>query len=378
MILMHRDYPVADVDMIAGQPYLNRVFIPERMPIGTLDERKFLAEKKLQNWYRGRAIPRERQNLSKIERALGQKVDEALVKSLGVSLTDCYWLRPEKLSFLSWKDVNYHSNGFSEQLSNVILYNGNNYVTDFRLPDLTTDGILIKTWTSLNGIPHLVKFGKVRDNDKAKNLLSANEVVAYAIAKEMNIKCVPYFPVRINNTSEIVCACPCFVNDERNEFVNANQIKIEKKTIGGYGLYSELKKMGLGEDVDNMILFDHIIHNIDRHERNFGVIRDAETLEIKCFAPLFDSGSSFRYNYAPNLSENNETKPFAKDREAQLNMIENPVINIEPSFITNQLKETYDTFQIPSEFYDIAKADVLKSFQMFQKEKLEIEEEWER
>lgn len=45
MILMHRDYPVADVDMIAGQPYLNRVFIPERMPIGTLDERKFLAEK---------------------------------------------------------------------------------------------------------------------------------------------------------------------------------------------------------------------------------------------------------------------------------------------------------------------------------------------
>ena len=59
-------------------------------------------------------------------------------------------------------------------------------------------------------------------------------------------------------------------------------------------------------------------------------------------------------------------------------MIENPVINIEPSFITNQLKETYDTFQIPSEFYDIAKADVLKSFQMFQKEKLEIEEEWER
>lgn len=44
-----------------------------------------------------------------------------------------------------------------------------------------------------------------------------------------------------------------------------------------------------------MIVCDSIIANTDRHLRNFGFIRDIDTLEWR-FAPLFDSGNSLWYD----------------------------------------------------------------------------------
>ncbi len=41
-----------------------------------------------------------------------------------------------------------------------------------------------------------------------------------------------------------------------------------------------------------MIVLDYIIANEDRHLNNFGLLRNAETLEWYGFAPIYDSGSS--------------------------------------------------------------------------------------
>ena len=42
-----------------------------------------------------------------------------------------------------------------------------------------------------------------------------------------------------------------------------------------------------------MIVADHLMMNFDRHTRNFGLLRDAETLDGYRFAPLFDNGCGF-------------------------------------------------------------------------------------
>lgn len=39
-----------------------------------------------------------------------------------------------------------------------------------------------------------------------------------------------------------------------------------------------------------MIVLDYLIVNEDRHQNNFGVVRNAETLEYLGAAPIYDSG----------------------------------------------------------------------------------------
>ena len=53
-----------------------------------------------------------------------------------------------------------------------------------------------------------------------------------------------------------------------------------------------------------MIVVDFIIANEDRHLNNFGLVRNANTLEWIGVAPIFDSGSSLGYDkVTPNMDK---------------------------------------------------------------------------
>ena len=93
----------------------------------------------------------------------------------------------------------------------------------------------------------------------------------------MEICHAEYYPVQIIGTGEITCATPCFIRSADEEFVSAHQIANEHRA-GREELYRFFVEKGMKEEVDRMIVFDHIIHNTDRHERNFGIIRDPDTL----------------------------------------------------------------------------------------------------
>ncbi|MDN8590897.1 HipA domain-containing protein [Paenibacillus sp. 11B] len=63
----------------------------------------------------------------------------------------------------------------------------------------------------------------------------------------------------------------------------------------GKELYKELTAEGLDDgkkNIDQMIVFDYIIHNTDRHKKNFGFIVDRKEGKFP-FAPLFDHGLAF-------------------------------------------------------------------------------------
>ena len=49
-----------------------------------------------------------------------------------------------------------------------------------------------------------------------------------------------------------------------------------------------------------MYILDFLIMNEDRHLNNFGIIRDANTLEWIDIAPIFDNGMSFNVEYFNN------------------------------------------------------------------------------
>lgn len=364
MIFMHKDQPIAEVSVNSGRFSVYKLLSDRELPVGTITQTRQLLELSLSNWYSSRAIPGLRQSLDRIERALGCSVFDALVRSMGVSLTDCYWFRPDGMESLTWKDVNYHDNGFSEDLAAVIIHGADGPVVDFRLPDLTTDGALQKGWVLLDGMPVLVKFGDFGDHAMGKNLLSANEVATYRIAQEMQIDCVEYFPLKIGNTEAVVSGCPCFITDPNSEFVSAIQIGRKMNRVGSLSLYHTLSGMGFRQELDEMLVFDHLIHNTDRHEKNFGFIRDAETLKIERFAPLFDNGSSFAWNCSLSSSHSPETKPFCETREAQLALVQRIPDIPDPAFVRGILLEVYEQFEIPEIRYQIATEDLKRSYAM--------------
>jgi hypothetical protein len=68
-----------------------------------------------------------------------------------------------------------------------------------------------------------------------------------------------------------------------------------------------------------MLAIDYIIVNEDRHYNNFGFVRDANTLEWRGLAPIFDSGTSLWYNNL-FIGRAVESKPFRRSHDEQIKL----------------------------------------------------------
>ena len=78
---------------------------------------------------------------------------------------------------------------------------------------------------------------------------------------------------------------------------------------------------GVKEALDHMLTSDYIIANEDRHWNNFGLVRNANTLEWLGFAPVFDSGTSLWYS-TNRVGAKTECKPFRSDHNEQIKLVD--------------------------------------------------------
>ena len=101
--------------------------------------------------------------------------------------------------------------------------------------------------------------------------------------------------------------------------------------------------------INKMLTCDYILANYDRHYRNFGAIRNIETLKWVKFAPLYDSGSSLWAKTPTAEIPFNEykAKPFKTDPLQQFYLVndltwldENKLVGFEKE-ISTILKQNY-------------------------------------
>jgi len=124
--------------------------------------------------------------------------------------------------------------------------------------------------------------------------------------------------------------CEDFVTPD-TELVSAWRVMQSRKKDNSTSVYRHylncceaLGVPNMERSVDQMIVLDYLIANEDRHQNNFGLIRDANTLEWLGAAPIFDSGSSLGYDKLPNqilTLRGAECKPFKKTHEEQLKLV---------------------------------------------------------
>lgn len=194
---------------------------------------------------------------------------------------------------------------------------------DFRSPDNTSDGFLKKRWKIVGGKRCLLKAGS---NPFMQQPF--NEVIATIVADRLGIPHVPYTLLWDDGTPYSVCED--FITPD-TELVSAWRVMQSIKKDNSTSVYRHylncckaLGVSGMEHALDQMIVLDYLIANEDRHQNNFGLIRDANTLEWLGAAPLFDSGSSLGYDKLPNqiLSLRGvECKPFKKTHAEQLKLV---------------------------------------------------------
>ncbi len=243
-------------------------------------------------WFSERAIPRTRIDLKEfLVRNNLISSEEYLVKNLALSLVDCYWVKPVD-SAISWKDVNLHNNDFGS----VSSQGGKSSFS----PDASTGGDLPKQWVIKDGKRFLIK-----SNAGGNYQQSFNEVFASMIhERQMFSESVRYRFVKIKDKG-IGCAAEIFTSSKL-EFISAwdllNSKDYPKRGNSRQGFIGYLETKGLDVSylnsfLDYMVLSDFLIANDDRHYNNFGVLRDADTLEIVSMAPLFDFGNSMGFGH---------------------------------------------------------------------------------
>ena len=248
--------------------------------------------KALNDWFKGRGIPSWRKDLEKLLNNLGINYTyELLLKSYGLSLSDCYWIKEEN-SDIKWENINFFDNNF-EYLGYLEATYSSSISSNISLvsPNNTTDGMLSKAWIIDENKRKLMKGTYTSSNQEP-----INEYITSIICERLNIDAIKYEIGIYNN--KLVSICDNCLNGNE-EIISVYDLFLSKKKDNQDNDYEHyikiLEHFGLSDarkNLSDMYLIDYIMMNYDRHMKNYGVIRDVNTLKITRFMPIFDTGQS--------------------------------------------------------------------------------------
>lgn len=248
-------------------------------------------------WAEHRMVPMNRRHSGAILSELGAKgryFEDIVRTSSALSLTDSYWVVSED-DAKRWGETNLFENPFDLELFLAARdgYAFSRYETaEGRLsPEPTTDGMLRKVWRRDGGQILLCK-----GRGRGLGLEPYSEFLAAQVAERMGLSHVRY-DLEIWH-GEIVSVCPLMTSPERalvsywqmmDRFGGAED---EKLSLEMDDVLWAAERVGCLDALADMLVFDAVILNMDRHHGNFGFIRDSSTGILTQFAPLYDHGLS--------------------------------------------------------------------------------------
>ena len=295
--LMNRTHEVAELvynDAVEAFTAVLEELDLSRAPMGTVGgcerpRNNHLDLTALNVWWRNKGPSPHRPDLVRLLDGTGLMLPDKLVlRNLGLSLSDQYWIRPFE-SGLSWEAVNFFTNDFDE--SGLDVAGIGNPIH----PDNTTDGVLPKHWGVRDGKHVLFKgcmnldqepCNEVIATELCRRLLPDNSYVTYTLVREHGV---------------LKSACPLFLSDTE-EYIPAASVEEARDVVDYLDSYHHYvavcRSLGIEdteERLSQMIVIDDLMANMDRHWRNFGIVRDVETLACR-IAPIFDTGTSLWCN----------------------------------------------------------------------------------
>lgn len=290
-VLKNKDMDVLKFEVVSNlrDPEVNITWINEDqkalLPLDLKADNDSLAR-----WLKNRTIPRNRAFVNAFLAKCGLSINrpmDIISVSKGLSLNDCFWVVPEDFDG-TFDANNLYDNPFNTILS-YIAFTGTGSGARTSLhssPEFTTNGMLPKCWRRLKGKVMLFKGGTTGAANTGYEPYS--EFYAAQVAEQMGINHVPY---TLGKWKGIICSvCELFTSKDYSYIPIGRFV-----TSGGFQAVAEYYR-NLGERFYNefvdMIVFDAVVCNTDRHYGNFGFLVDNSTNQIAAPAPLFDHGNA--------------------------------------------------------------------------------------
>ena len=271
--------------------------------------------KSVLSWLRSRTVPKNRSYVESLLASMNL-ADNDLIGIInickGLSLNDSYWVVEDGFDG-KFDDYNLYDHEFLKALS-LIAYTGYGSVKAKGFtssPEFTTNGMLRKGWRKIKDKIYLYKGGTEGAANSGKEPYS--EYYAAQLAQTMGLKHIDY---SLASWKKSICSvCEIFTSKD------VSYVPIWK--FGDFPTVVDVANYlkTLGDDYYNdfvdMMIFDALIYNTDRHQGNFGLLIDSGTNKPISLAPIFDNGLGlFPYamdNDLENLSAYAKTRTSAFD-----------------------------------------------------------------
>lgn len=241
-------------------------------------------------WLERRVIPKNRTFVDEILKTLGLSHNDTkgiIDVCKGLSLNDSYWVVPEGFQG-TFAQYNLYENPFFGNTGAGGIYWCRTSREAFTTsPELTTGGMLPKAWRYVenDGI-YLYKGGTTGASNTGREPYC--EYYASQIAETMRLNAVHY---DLENWKGITASKCALFTDVNTAYVPIGRLVKSGGIAACLRYYDELGGE-FAEQIRNMLVFDALIYNEDRHFGNFGILRDNHTGKIIAPAPIFDNGLS--------------------------------------------------------------------------------------
>lgn len=305
-ILKRRDEPIAIINLAEEGTIIDYKLVKENEVLAPLHDSK--STDWLKQWWSRRAVPISQGHIKAMleKRGLASPGDY-LVKNLGLSLTDYYWIAPDD-SGMIWKDVNLFTNDFHDDI-NIAgdVYDASDVILHYT-PNSSLQGALEKCWTIRNG-----KRGMIKGNRGPMSAESINEIIAsklhelqgfhnYTTYKLVEIHGKPYMygcfsEIFTSENLELISAYDVVISQKKRQDINTYEHFISICSEHG------LEEAKLRPFLEYQIMTDFILSGRDRHLANVSVLRDANSLKFIKPAPIYDSGKSMFVDASVPVSE---------------------------------------------------------------------------
>lgn len=249
----------------------------------------------LSRWLRRRTIPKNRAYVHNLLAKCGLNLNRPLsIINIckGLSLNDCYWVVQADNGDI-FEKVNLYDNPFSNVLAELAFtgYGSSLRSSLFSSPEFTTNGMLRKCWRRISGKVYLYKGGTEGASNTGFEPYS--EFYAAQIATAMGVRAIPY---GLSRWKGVLCStCELFTSKEYS-YIPVGHL-VTKGGMNAVKAYYESLGPEFTAALREMLVFDAVICNVDRHFGNFGVMVDNRTNTVVSPAPLFDHGNSL-FNFA--------------------------------------------------------------------------------
>ncbi|MCL2124957.1 MAG: hypothetical protein FWH33_03080 [Oscillospiraceae bacterium] len=229
----------------------------------------------IESWLKGRAIDSHRTNSRLLKKALRISAADDIATVLKVNaatITDTYWFCP-KDSDLKYENVRFNENLFDELALRGAPDSFNRPYSP--TPELTNIGSFEKCWRLVDGRWWMVKQGNDLERFSELFICRLGQALGFTMADYMHEDSTVKSPDFTDGATVNYEAAEGLVGDDEDYLFN-------------FRVFYDLST-ALAEQYMQIVYLDTLCFNMDRHTKNYGVLRDVETGAILRMAPNYDN-----------------------------------------------------------------------------------------